>query len=52
MFLARLTACGHKQVDGLHHDETMKAAPAINELTISVAFTLMIMAGWMYKELF
>ena len=47
VFRARLTARGYEQVDGLHYDETTKAAPVTNEMTIRIVFTLMMMAGWM-----
>jgi hypothetical protein len=45
-YRARMNARGFEQIDGIHYDETEKAAPVANEITIRIVMTLMVMAGW------
>jgi len=48
-FRARVNARGYEQIDGEHYDADSTAAPVVNEITIRLVFTLMVMAGW-YAE--
>jgi hypothetical protein len=48
-FRARVNARGYEQIDGEHYDADSMAAPVVNEITIRLVFTLMVMAGW-YAE--
>ena len=43
---ARLDARGFEQVDGVHYNEDDKAAPVVNDITICIVMTLMVMARW------
>jgi hypothetical protein len=49
-YKARLTAQGYEQVDGIHYDETDKAAPVANDITIRIVLTFIVMMK-MYVEL-
>ena len=48
-FRARVNARGYEQIDGEHYNADSTAAPVVNEITIRLVFTLMVMAGW-YAE--
>ena len=43
---ARITLRGFKQIDGIHYFEDDKAAPVINDITVRVMLTFMLMAGY------
>ena len=47
---ARLNARGYEQVTGVHYNETGVSSPVVNEASIFILFTLMVMAR-MYGEL-
>eukprot|EP00957_Ditylum_brightwellii_P093861 7147614-Ditylum_brightwellii.AAC.1 len=42
----RLNACGFEQVDGLHYDSQDLLAPVVNDMTVRIVMTLIIMASW------
>ena len=46
MLRGRLNARGFKQVDGEHYDSSSIASPVINDATVQILLTLMIMANW------
>ena len=43
---ARMVARGFEQKDGVNYDSTSTSSPVVNEVTIRIVFTLMIMANW------
>ena len=43
---ARITLRGFKQIDGMHYHEDDKSAPVINDITVRVMLTFMLMAGY------
>jgi hypothetical protein len=45
-FRARLNARGFEQIDGVHYDESTKAAPVESEIVIRLVMILIVMAGW------
>ena len=48
-FQAHVNARGYEQIEGIHYDADMTAAPVVNKMTIHIVFTLMVMADW-YAE--
>ena len=42
----RLAARGFKQREGVSYDRDDLFAPVVNELTVKIAFVMMILAGW------
>ena len=48
-FQARIKSRGYEQVDRIHYDADTTAALVVNEMTICIVFTLMVMAVW-YAE--
>jgi hypothetical protein len=42
----RITARGYEQRDGEHFNSSDKASPVVNEITIRIVFTLIVMVGW------
>ena len=49
-FGARVNPRRYEQVDGIHYDADLTAAPVVNEITIRMVFVLMVMVGW-YAEM-
>ena len=45
-FQERVNARGYEQIEGIHYDADTTAAPVVNEMTICIVFTLMVMADW------
>jgi hypothetical protein len=45
-YRARMNARGFEQINGIHYEETEKAAPVANEMTIRIVMVLMVMASW------
>ena len=45
-YCARLNAGGLEQDDGIHYTKDNLLAPVVNDITIRIVFTLMIMAAW------
>jgi hypothetical protein len=45
-YKARITARGYEQRDGKHFNSSDKASPVVNEITIRIVFTLIVMVGW------
>ena len=45
-YRARLAARGFKQRKGVSYDRDDLFAPVVNELTVKIAFVMMILAGW------
>jgi hypothetical protein len=45
-YKARITARGYEQRDGEHFDSSDKASPVVNDITIRIIFTLIVMAGF------
>ena len=45
-YRARLAARGFKQREGVSYDRDDLFAPVVNELTVKIAFVMMILAGW------
>ena len=45
-FQVHINARGYEQVDGIHYDIDTTGAPVVNEMTICIVFTLMVMADW------
>jgi hypothetical protein len=45
-YRARMNARGFEQINGVHYDETEKAAPVACEITIRIIMVLMVMASW------
>jgi hypothetical protein len=45
-YKARLAARGFKQVDGIHYDQSDKAAPVVNDITVRIILVLICMALW------
>ena len=43
---ARLNAEGFEQDDGVHYTKNYVLAPVVNDITIRIVFTLMIMDAW------
>jgi hypothetical protein len=46
LYQARVTARGFEQIDGEHFDAVDKAAPVVNDITIRLVLTLIVMAGF------
>ena len=42
----RVNARGYEQVDGEHYDESAKAAPVVQKVTICIVMVLVLMAQW------
>jgi hypothetical protein len=49
-YKARVTARGFEQVDGEHFDSADKASPVVNDVTIRLVMTIIVMAG-MWAEI-
>ena len=49
-FQAHVNARGYEKIEGIHYDSGTTAAPVVNEMTIRIIFTLMVMADW-YAEM-
>ena len=43
---ARVNARGFEQVDGIHFDKDSIASPVVNDMTIRIVLTIMLMANW------
>ena len=41
-----MIAHGYEQVEGVHYNEDVKAAPVANEIVIRMVLVLIIMASW------
>ena len=50
-YRARLNARGFEQIDGKHYIEDDKSAPVVNEITVRIVLTLVVMMGWSMKLL-
>ena len=44
-YRARLNACGYAQVDGVHYDENIKAAPVVNNATVMMTLIIILVMG-------
>jgi hypothetical protein len=45
-YKSRITARGYEQRDGEHFDSSAKASPVVNDITIRIIFTLIVMANF------
>jgi hypothetical protein len=45
-YKARIIARGFEQKDGEHFDSTDKTSPVVNDITISIVLTIIVMAGF------
>jgi hypothetical protein len=45
-YRARLAAIGFQQIDGHNYDESSKAAPVANEITVRIILIMIVMAAW------
>eukprot|EP00957_Ditylum_brightwellii_P010494 795637-Ditylum_brightwellii.AAC.1 len=47
----RFNARGFEQVDGLHYNSQDLSAPVVNDMTVRIVMTLIIMASWIAELL-